>query len=256
LRVTVCELSNDPAQLEGQWKALVGHVKKNVSELLLLPELPFYPWLPGTPEVDPAEWARSIAAHEDWLGRIPELGVPTLVATRPTIDGDRRFNEVLVWERSRVIPAHRKHYLPDEAGFWEASWYSRGEGEFSSVDVRGARLGFMVCTEQWFLVHAREYAKRGVQVLACPRATLAPSVGKWLAGGRTAAVVSGAFCLSSNFSGSAGEHGKWGGVGWIVEPEEGEVLGTTSPEKPFLTLDIDLVVADRAKSTYPRYVIE
>ena len=115
-------------------------------------------------------------------------------------------------------------------------------------------MGFMICTEIWFLQHAREYGRRGVQLLACPRATLAASVGKWLAGGRVAAVVSGAYCLSSNFSGQAGQLGDWAGTGWIVEPEEGEVLGTTSREIPFLTLDLDLGVAAAAKQTYPRYV--
>ncbi|MEO1368346.1 MAG: carbon-nitrogen hydrolase family protein, partial [Acidobacteriota bacterium] len=70
-------------------------------------------------------------------------------------------------------------------------------------------------------------------------------------------VVSGAYSLSSNFSGDAGgELGPWGGAGWIIEPEEGEVLGVTSADAPFLTLDIDLGVADLAKSTYPRYVEE
>jgi len=44
-----------------------------------------------------------------------------------------------------------------------------------------------------------------------------------------------------------------GGQGWIVEPD-GRVLGLTTPEHPFLTLDIDLNKAEKAKYTYPRYV--
>ena len=75
-----------------------------------------------------------------------------------------------------------------------------------------------------------------------------------MAGGRTAAVVSGAFCLSSNIGGISQAGVKWGGGGWIVEPEEGDVLGLTSQERPFLTVDIDLAVAEMAKRTYPRYV--
>ena len=69
-------------------------------------------------------------------------------------------------------------------------------------------------------------------------------------------MVSGAYCLSSNFGGRSSVDGHWGGGGWIVEPEEGEVLGTTSRRRPFLTLDLDLGVADAARSTYPRYVDE
>ena len=80
------------------------------------------------------------------------------------------------------------------------------------------------------------------------------STDKWIAGGRTAAVMSGAYCLSSNFSYREGDDMKWGGGGWIIEPEEGHVLGVTSGHHPLLTLEIDLRVAEAAKKTYPRYV--
>jgi N-carbamoylputrescine amidase len=47
----------------------------------------------------------------------------------------------------------------------------------------------------------------------------------------------------------------FGGQGWIVGPD-GEVLGLTSTGHPFLTMEIALEEAERAKSTYPRYVLE
>jgi N-carbamoylputrescine amidase len=93
-----------------------------------------------------------------------------------------------------------------------------------------------------------------VQLLVCPRATPTATAPKWVVGGQAAAVVSGAFCLSSNLSGKTAEGGDYAGVGWIIEPEEGKVLGLTSVDRPFLTLDLDPAVADRAKKTYPRYV--
>jgi N-carbamoylputrescine amidase len=69
-------------------------------------------------------------------------------------------------------------------------------------------------------------------------------------------VISGAFCLSSNLAGTTADGGDFAGVGWIVEPEEGKILGQTSSAEPFLTVDVDLAEADRAKTTYPRYVQE
>ena len=62
--------------------------------------------------------------------------------------------------------------------------------------------------------------------------------------------------LSSNLGGTTPEGCDFAGVGWIIEPDEGKVLGLTSPEQPFLTLDIDLAEADKAKETYPRYVLD
>jgi N-carbamoylputrescine amidase len=69
-------------------------------------------------------------------------------------------------------------------------------------------------------------------------------------------VLSGVYCLSSNYSAGGGNGNEWGGAGWIIEPEEGEILGVTSSDEPFLTLEIDLEAARIAKTTYPRYVID
>jgi N-carbamoylputrescine amidase len=255
LRVTVCELSNDPVLLNEQWEELAAHVETEESDLVLLPEMPFYRWLAADREMDSKQWKESVVAHERWAERLVELGDRSVAATRPIIDNGTHFNQGFVWDAKNGDRAvHNKHYLPDEEGFWEASWYSAGGGGFSSVQVVGAEVGFMICTEMWFLQHARDYGSKGVQILGCPRATLGETVDKWIAGGRVAAVVSGAYCLSSNFSGHGGQHGDWAGTGWIIEPEEGQVLGTTSREAPFLTLDIDLGVAEAAKQSYPRYV--
>ena len=111
-----------------------------------------------------------------------------------------------------------------------------------------------ICTELWFFEHAREYSKHGIHLLVCPRVSPQSSVDKWIAAGQAAAVVSGAFCLSSNLSGPNIESIEFGGVGWIIGPEEGSVLGVTSPIKPFLTVEIDIEKAEKAKRTYPRYV--
>jgi len=120
--------------------------------------------------------------------------------------------------------------------------------------IGGITFGFLICTELWFAAHARDYMLQGVDILVCPRATPQSSNDKWLAGGRTAAVISGAFCLSSNFNGPNVEGSEFGGTGWVIEPEEGSVLGVTSMDQPFLTIEFDLETAQNAKSTYPRYV--
>ncbi|NIR50857.1 carbon-nitrogen hydrolase family protein [candidate division KSB1 bacterium] len=257
MKVTVCELSDNPNQFEKDWQALVAHVKTEASELVLLPEMPFHPWVASTRNVDPAVWEAAVAAHDDWMARLSELAPATVLGSRPVHKNGKRLNEGFIWDsESGYRPAHVKYYLPDEEGFWEASWYERGELDFTPVVTNPAKIGFMICTDLWFMEHARAYGQAGVHVLACPRATPLISADKWVAGGRVSAVTSGAFCLSSNRSGT-GESGlRWAGQGWIIEPEEGDVLALTSREQPFATVDIDLSAAEQAKRTYPRYVRE
>jgi len=211
-------------------------------------------------------WTFISGAHEAWITRLTDLAPATIISTHPItlpapvgaaqVNGKRQ-NAGYVWELGRgAQTVHTKYYLPDEAGFWEASWYERGDGDFSLADTSKGRVGFLICTELWFNHHTRDYGKQGMQILACPRATPRGTAPKWVIGGQAAAVVSGAFCLSSNLGGTTPEGGDYAGVGWIIEPGEGKVLGLTSPEQPFLTLDIDLAEADRAKGTYPRYVLD
>jgi N-carbamoylputrescine amidase len=257
MKVTVCELPNESSALENAWKQLVDHVQTQGSELILLPEMPFYRWLAHTRDVDADQWEQAVKAHETWITRLSDLAPATVISTRPIAINGVHQNTGYIWEPGgEAETVHTKYYLPDEAEFWEASWYERGDGDFSLADTSKGKIGFLICTEIWFNHHARNYGKQGMQILACPRATPRRTAPKWIAGGQAAAVVSGAYCLSSNLGGTTPEGGDYAGVGWIIEPDEGKVLGLTSPEQPFLTLDIDLAEADKAKETYPRYVLD
>ncbi len=255
MRVTVCELNDDPEAFEKDWKALVRHVRSEESELIVLPEMPFFPWPFWRRKMDPSLWRSSVAFHERMISRLEELSPAAAAGTRPASRGRRRLNVGFVWEvDSGVRTVHEKFHLPNEPGFWEASWYHKGNGRFRTFTVKGeGRAGMLVCSDLWFFEHSRALGQSGAQMLLCPRATPKLTIDKWLAGGRTASVVSGAYCLSSNRTSRVGRRADLGGLGWITAPD-GEVLALTTRKQPFVTLEINLALADRAKKTYPRYL--
>lgn len=254
VNVTVCELRNDPDGLARDWAALVAHVRSAASDLVLLPEMPFAPWFAAAPLFDQATWAAAVAAHETWLTRLVGMAPASVISSCPVEVGGRRLNQAFVWEPDGGYRSvHNKYYLPDDPGFWEARWYERGDGDFSPVRWRAALVGVQICTELWFLHRARSYGQAGVHLLAIPRATGKPTRDKWLTGGRTAAVVSGAYTFSSNLASDDPEV-DLGGQGWVVGPD-GDVLTVTSRQRPFATVAVDLT-AERAKMTYPRYVAD
>ncbi len=254
MRVTICELPDESGAFADAWTDLVSHVQAEASELVLLPEMPFHPWLPARREVDPELWAAAVAAHDRWQERLEQLAPAVGLGSRPIERQGHRFNEGFVYEPGTGYRGvHLKSYLPDEPGFWEASWYERGPGEFAVTSAGRARIGFQICTDLWFPAHARTMGQAGAQIIAVPRATPVATVPKWLTGGAVAAVVSGAFTISSNRVAPAGGEVDLGGVGWVCDPE-GVILAITSPELPVLTIDLPLEEADAAKSTYPRYV--
>lgn len=256
MRVTVCELPHDPSPRDEAWARLVDHCREDGSDLVVLPEMPFSVWLAATKEVEPERWDEAVATHDTWLERLGELGAPIVIGARPVVvDGSRR-NEGFVWEDGTYTATHHKYYLPDEDGYWEATWYDRGPApEYPAVELEAVTAGVLLCTEVWFTEHARTLARGGVDILATPRATEWDTRERWLTGGRVAAMMSGAFGLSSNHSGTDAIGMRWGGYGWIVDPN-GTVLATTSEDEPFATVAIDLLDAAKAKATYPRYVAE
>lgn len=253
--VTVCELHDDRAKFADDWRHLVEHVRDRRSNLVLLPEMPFAPWLAASPAYVHASWASAVQAHEDWLPRLTELAPAVVVSSRPVTRGNLRANEGFVWSAADGYRAvHDKRFLPNEDGFWEANWYQPGSNVFEPAEVGGVKLGMLICTELWSLGHAQRYGKAGADILVTPRATGRPTVDKWIAGGRAAAIVSGAYSISSNWTASPGD-GDFGGGGWVIDPD-GQLLARTSAGSPFHTVTIDLSAAETAKRTYPRYALD
>lgn len=262
MNVTVCELHSSREGFAGDWERLVDHVQQAGSDLVLLPEMIFSSWLAASADVDPAKWAAAVAAHEAWLSRFEELAPASVIGSRPVVINGKHFNQGFAWDAEMGLRAvHTKYYLPDEPGYWEAHWYQRGEEKrfdaftLNNASKHSVTVGMMICTDLWFTEHARGYARQGVDLVVCPRATPLNTREKWIAGGRAAAIMAGAYSLSSNHTGPVNETLSMAGTGWIIDPD-GQVLGRTTPEEPFLTLDIDLGRARAAKASYPRYVLE
>jgi predicted amidohydrolase len=255
-RITVTQLPDTPEDLEAAFEHLIHHVRAERSDVVLLPEMPFYPWVANTQDVEPARWQAAVDAHEEWMTRLGSLEADLILGTRPVVLNGDRHNDAFIYTKDNGAQfAHRKYYLPNEPLFWEATWYRRAaQPIFQAVQAGDLKIGFMICSDLWFGEHARGYARQGIHILANPRGTESASVDKWIAGGRTLAVMSGAYCISANRSGeSQGVH--WGGAGWVIDPN-GNVIARTRDAEPFITVEIDPAKAEAAKSTYPRDVKE
>jgi len=256
MKVTVCELSNNEMKFIDDWNKLKIHVKQNKSDLLLLPELPFGKWIATEEKVNHGTQMLSVQKHEKWMPEIEQLQAKYVVYSKPVIEGHKFFNTAFVYEKGlghRKI--HTKTFFPEEPYFWEETWFDREEvPSFEVLELAGLKIGVLLCTEMWFTQYAREYGKQGIDILLCPRATGFASGNQWVRLGQTLAIISGAYCLSSNRSGTDDNNFQWGGTGWIAKPANGNLIGTTSTDEKFITREIDLEKSRLAKSDYPLYV--
>ena len=250
VRVTCIELPDSFDLVT--WGKLVTHLESEGSELLLLNEMPASPWIAYRAEYDEAVAHEAVRFHEDFLEKLTSLGVP-VVSSRPVMENNVLYNEAFLINQN-YTPVHTKNYFPDEDGFYEARWFKRKNGDFKVFDIGDLRAGVMLCTDLWFSEHARAYGRQGAKIIFVPRATGTANLDRWIVGLRHAAIVSGAYVVSSNRSGKT-MWNDFAGHGCVIDPD-GEILGATSRDEPFLTMDVDLKCADSAKRHYPRYVAE
>lgn len=256
MRLTVCQLPDDPEAFAESFGVLTDHVRRERSDILLLNEMPASPWLAAAPKFNAKLWKKSLLDHDEFPKKFVPLGDVVILGSRPVESGTLRLNQAYLWTKKRGYqPVHEKAYLPDEPGFYEARWFDRAPPKFDPVETKRCSIGFQICTEIMFNEWSRSYGKRGVDLIAVPRASGAAS--RWPIAMQMAAVASGAFVATSNRCrpSSAPPEATFGGKGMVVDPE-GEILATTSDREPFVTVSIDLALAEKAKRTYPRSVLE
>ena len=252
MKVTICQLPDNELAFEKAWDKLIAHLQKEQSDFVLLNELPFSEWIVIDKDVQKEKKLTAAIKHEAWLAKIEELNTQIVAYSKPVIDGDNFYNTAFVWTKETGhVKVHSKHYFPEEAVFWEETWFDKTTPDFQVIGIAGIKVGFLLCTEIWFTEYARQYAKAGIDLLLVPRATGKPSIPQWLRCGQTLALISGAYCLSSNRSGLGKHDFEWGGTGWIAQPLDGKLLGKTTKVHPFLTLEIDLEKTKVAKLEYP-----
>lgn len=65
---------------------------------------------------------------------------------------------------------YRKMHIPDDPGYYEKYYFTSGDLGFTPVETSLARLGVLICWDQWFPEAARLVALAGAELLIYPSA--------------------------------------------------------------------------------------
>ncbi|WP_260858992.1 carbon-nitrogen hydrolase family protein [Paraburkholderia sp. BCC1885] len=217
-------------------------------------EMPFGPWLAESPEFEEDSAKRSAELHEEALDALASLQAGAVISSRPAILGNRLVNEAFVLENGEYRYIHHKKYFPQEAGFFEETWFVRGRDGFECHQIGPVKVGVLLCTELFFNEYARRYGRDGADVIVTPRAA-GTSTQHWKTAGAMAATVSGAYFTSANRRGASASGQEFGGVGFAISPD-GRPLHQTSDDDPLVIATIDLAETRQRKLEYPCYVRE
>jgi len=254
MNIAICQLPDGLAHDSLPWTRFARRVERMQPDLILLNEMPFGPWVSRAAAFDDYLAAESIEAHAAALPSLRKLPC-AVIGSRPLRNRDRLANEGFLLADGQYRAVHHKQYFPQEAGFYESTWFAASRAGFETFDHRGIRFGMLLCTELIFNEWARHYRRRGAHVIVVPRAS-GTSLETWHTAARMAAIVSGCYVLSSNrVSTRLDVEPLFGGAGVAYSPK-GELLHETSDGLPMAVVTIDLELVRQAQRQYPCYVRE
>lgn len=122
---------------------------------------------------------------------------------------------------------YRKQHIPDDPGYYEKFYFTPGDGGYKVFDTRFARIGVLICWDQWYPEAARITALMGAQILFYPtaigwhesqdEATNKEQYEAWFTAQRAHAIANGVHVVSVNRVGKEGPMQFWGGS-FITNP--------------------------------------
>jgi N-carbamoylputrescine amidase len=159
-----------------------------------------------------------------------------------------------------MIGLYRKMHIPDDPLYYEKFYFTPGDLGFRSFDSRFARVGTLVCWDQWFPEGARLTAMTGAEILFYPTAigwlpaekeTYGPSQhAAWETMMRSHAIANGVFVAAPNRVGREGQLEFWG-ASFVCDPY-GNVLARASHEnEETLVVECNLGLIDIVRTHWP-----
>jgi N-carbamoylputrescine amidase len=155
---------------------------------------------------------------------------------------------------------YRKMHIPDDPLYYEKFYFAPGDLGFRAFETRHARVGPLVCWDQWFPEAARLTALAGAQLLLYPtaigwqfdegKAVDAAQHDAWETVQRAHAIANGVFVVSVNRTGREGGIRFWG-QSFVSDPF-GRVLARASAEaEEILVVDCDLGLIEQVRRHWP-----
>jgi N-carbamoylputrescine amidase len=159
-----------------------------------------------------------------------------------------------------IVGMYRKMHIPDDPLYYEKFYFTPGDLGFPSFQTRYAKIGALVCWDQWFPEGARSAALSGAEILFYPTAigwipNEPRSVARhqreaWELIQRSHAVANGVYVASVNRVGREGKIKFWGNS--FVAGPFGEIVAHAGAEREEVLLaKCDLGKIEETRQSWP-----
>jgi N-carbamoylputrescine amidase len=154
---------------------------------------------------------------------------------------------------------YRKKHIPDDPGFHEKFYFTPGDDDYRVFDTKYAKIGPLICWDQWYPEAARITALKGAEILVYPTAigTLPDEdeqkskefLDAWQIMQRSHAIANGCFVASINRVGQEGDISFWGHS--FVAGPFGQMLAEAGDEEEVLLKEINLEAIETQRQKWP-----
>ena len=160
----------------------------------------------------------------------------------------------------RQAGVYRKMHIPDDPLYYEKFYFTPGDLGFRAFPTRAARVGTLVCRDQWFPEAARLTALAGAQLLVYPTAIgwetgVRPEWEEaehdaWETAQRAHAIANGVFVVAVNRVGAEERLTFWG-QSFVADPFGRVIARASSTQEETLVVDCDLALIEACRRGWP-----
>jgi N-carbamoylputrescine amidase len=156
---------------------------------------------------------------------------------------------------------YRKMHIPDDPGYYEKFYFTPGDLGYKIFETRFAKIGVLICWDQWYPEAARITSLMGAEILFYPTAIgwdmdeKDPVINQeqyeaWQTIQRSHAVANGLYVVSVNRVGIEANQKFWGGS-FVANPH-GRLLYLASHDQEETHVEtIDLEKTEYYRTTWP-----
>ncbi|MBO0930573.1 carbon-nitrogen hydrolase [Fibrella aquatilis] len=156
---------------------------------------------------------------------------------------------------------YRKMHIPDDPGYYEKFYFTPGDLGYKVFDTKFARVGVLICWDQWYPEAARITALMGAELLVYPTAIgwdtneIDPAqnteqYNAWQTIQRSHAIANGVHVVSVNRVGREADQQFWGGS-FVANPFGSLLYLAPHDQEVVHVQEIDLAQTDRYRTTWP-----
>lgn len=148
-------------------KNVLNEAREAGADLLLFPELALTGYPPEDLLLRPGFLEACDDAVESLAAQVRGIDV---VFGHPRVEGGKRYNAVSWMRDGQVIGQYAKHHLPNYAVFDEQRYFTPGS-EPLVIEIKGFRVGVIICEDAWEPAPARKAKAQGAELLLIPNAS-------------------------------------------------------------------------------------